>query len=145
MLTIVASLNSSERVSISQKDLKSSVNFVRRAGPPDLNASTGMASGPGAFPHDICLIALATSSSEGGMSRSGLIAAWGRHSIAASFKDDGWLRTPSKCSAHLSTILFLSMISFFSSALGMVELPDAGGSYMVLRESKKRFISCLLA
>ena len=60
------------RVSFSQKDLNSSVNFVRGAGPPDLNTSAGMASGPGAFPHDICLIALATSSSEGGMSSSGL-------------------------------------------------------------------------
>ena len=118
---------------------------MRRAGPPDLNTSSGMASGPGAFPHDISLIAMATSSSEGGMSSSGLIATWGRHSIAASLMDVGRFSTPLKCSAHLSTILFLSVISSFPSALSMVELPDVGGPYMVLRESKKRFISCLLA
>ena len=47
----MASLNSLGRVSLSQKDLKSSVNFVRRAGPPDLNTCAGMASGPGAFSH----------------------------------------------------------------------------------------------
>ena len=37
MWTIEASLNSWGRVSLSQKDLNCSVNFVRRAGPPDLN------------------------------------------------------------------------------------------------------------
>ena len=118
---------------------------MRRAGQPDLNTSAGMASGPGAFRHDICLIALATSSSEGGMSSSGLIATWGRHSIAASFMDDGRFSTPLKCSAHFSTILFLFVISSFPSALSMVELSDFGEPNMVLRESKKRFISCLLA
>ena len=79
------------------------------------------------------------------MLSSGLIATWGRHSIAALFMDDGRFSTPLKCSAHLSTILFLSVISSFPSTLSMVELPDVGGPYMVLRESKKRFISCLLA
>ena len=78
------------------------------------------------------------------MLSAGLIATWGRHSIAASFMDDDRFSTPLKCSAHLSTILFLSVISSFPSALSMVELPDVGGPYMVLRESKKRFISCLL-
>ena len=70
MWTTVVSLNSWGRVSLSQKDLKSSVHFVRRTGPPDLNTSAGMASGPGAFPHEICLIAMATSSSGGGEYRA---------------------------------------------------------------------------
>ena len=106
---------------------------MRRIGPPDLNTSARMASGPGAFPHDICLIALAASSSEGGMSRSGggvesLLHLWTTVS------------TPSKCSADLSTISFLSVISFVPSTLSMGELLDVSGPYMVSRESKKHFI-----
>ena len=50
-----------------------------------------------------------------------------------------------QCSAHLSMILFLSVTSFVPSMLSMGELPDVSGPYMVLRESKKCFISCLLA
>jgi len=43
--------------------------------------------------------------------------------------DDGWFSTPSKCSAHLFTILFLSVISFVPSMLSMGELPEVSGPY----------------
>ena len=59
--------------------------------------------------------------------------------------DDDRFSVPSKCSAHLSTISFLPVISFVPSTLSMGELPDVSGPYMDLRNSKKRSISCLLA
>ena len=58
-------------------------------GSPDLNTSAGMPSGPGAYSVDICLISLATSSSEGIMSRFGLTATWGKQWITSSFVNDG--------------------------------------------------------
>ena len=59
--------------------------------------------------------------------------------------DDGRFSSPSKCSDHLSTISFLSVISFVPSALSMGEVPDVSGPYRVLRESNEGFISCLSA
>ena len=56
--------------------------------------------------------------------------------------DDGRFSSPSKCPDHLSTISFLSVISFVPSALSMGEVPTAGGPYRILRGSNECFISC---
>ncbi len=55
--------------------------------------------------------------------------------MASSLMDDGRFRTPLKCSAHLSTILFLSVMSVAPSALSRGELPDVSGPNTHLRES----------
>ena len=110
---IVASLDSCARVSLSQNDWNSAASLLGREGPTELNTSAGMASNLGAFPVDICFIALATPSSVRVMSKSG-------HGVvvnASSLMDNVRLRTSLKCSAHLSTILSLLEMSVAPSAL----------------------------
>ena len=81
----------------------------------------------GDFPEDICLKALATSSADGGMSRSGLVATWGRRVIASSLMDDGRFSTLLKCSAHLSRIWPLSVSRAVPSALRRGDAEVDGG------------------
>ncbi len=83
--------------------------------------------GPGAFPLVICLIALLTSSLEGGISRYWFAASCGRRAMASSLIAAGRLSTMLKCSAHLSRICFLSEIRVEPSALSRGEDPEDCG------------------
>lgn len=65
------------------------MNFWVSIGPPDLYISAGMASAPGALPHESWLIALVTSSVVGGKSSSTLASTCESRFIAASFIEEG--------------------------------------------------------
>ena len=80
---------------------KRSVNFCSSVSPPCLYTSAGMASAPGAFPVESCLIAFLTSSTLGGLSRSVFVSTYGRRAIASALISADLLRTALKCSAHL--------------------------------------------
>ena len=67
---MVASLNACGSVSFFQCERNKSMSLLVSEIPPDLNISAGIASGPGALPVYICLMALATSSTDGSASRS---------------------------------------------------------------------------
>jgi len=82
-----------------------------------LSTLAGIASNPGAFPVNICLMAFNTSSVVGGESSSRFTGACGRHSVAESLIVERSLRTLSKCSAHLSRICFFS-VSRFAPMMG---------------------------
>ena len=76
------------------------VIFCSSVSLPCLYTSAGMASAPGAFP--VCLIALLTSSSLEGLSRSVFVSTCGRRAIASASIAAGMLRTALKCSATCS-------------------------------------------
>ena len=65
--------------------------------------------------------------------------------IASSLIDDGRLRTPSKCSAHLFKIVSLSVRRLVPSALRSGVVPELWGPYTVLSASKNFFMSFLSA
>ena len=75
--------------------------------------------GARSFSTGICLIALLTSSLEGGMPSSWLVASCGRRAIAFSLIAAGLFSMLSKCSAHLSRICFLSVSRVEPSALSI--------------------------
>ena len=75
----------------------------------------------------------------------GLHSTCGSVLIASSLIDDGRLRTPSKCSAHLFMIASLSVRRLVPSALRSRVAPELWGPYTVLSASKNFFISFLSA
>ena len=80
-----------------------------------------------------------------GASSSGLHSTCGSLLIASSLIDDGRLRTPSKCSAHLFKIASLSVRRLVRPALRSGMVPELWGPYIVLSASKNFFISFLSA
>ena len=89
--------------------------------------SAGIASDPGALPDDRSFIAFTISETVGNSSSSGLNSTYGSLLIASSLIDDGQLRTPSKCSAHLFKIASLSVRRLVPSALRSGVVPELWG------------------
>ena len=104
-------------------EMNSSVSFLVSAGPPSLNISAGIASRPAAFPQERALMAFFTSADVGRSSRELLISACGSLAMALSLIEDGRLRTLSECSAYLSLISSLSVISFDPSVVSRGDDP----------------------
>ena len=112
------------------------LSFSATGGPPALYISAGIASDPGALPDDKSFIAFTVSETVGSSSSSGLHSTCGSLLIASSLIDDGRLRTPSKCSAHLFKIASLSVRRIVPSALRSGVVPELWGPYTVFRASK---------
>ena len=89
-------------------------------------------------------IAFTVSETVGSSSSSGLHSTSGSLLIAPSLIDNGQLRTPSKCSAHLFKIASLSVRRLVPSALRSGVVPELWGPYIVL-SALKNFISFLSA
>ena len=86
-----------------------------------------MASAPGAFPVESCLIAFLTSSSLGGLSRSVFVSTCGMRAIASALISAGLLRTALKYSAHLFRMAGLSLVSVVPSTLSNGDVLDDCG------------------
>ena len=110
-----------------------------------MQISAGIASDPGALPDDRIFIALTVSETVGNSSSSGLRSTCSNLLIASSFIDDGRLRTPSKCSAHIFKIDSLLVRILVQSALRSGAVPELWGPYTVLSASNKFFMSFLFA
>ena len=82
-----------------------------------MKISAGIASDPGALPDDRSFIAFTASEMGGSSSSSGFHSTCGSLLIASALIDDGRLRTPLKCSAHLFKIAYLSVRRLVPSAL----------------------------
>ena len=82
-----------------------------------MQISPGIASEPVAVPDDRSFIAFTVSETVGSSSSSRLHSTYGSLLIASSLIDDGRLRTPSKCSAHLFKTAPLSVRRLVPSAL----------------------------
>ena len=76
-------------------------------------------------------IAFTVSETVGSSSSSGLHSTYGSLLIASSLIDEGRLRTPSKCSAHLFKIAYLSVRRLVPSALRSGVVPELWGPYIV--------------
>ena len=113
-----------------------SVSLSATGGLPALQIYAGIASDPGALPDDRGFIAFTVSETVGSSSSSGLHSTCGSLLIASSLIDDGRLRTPSKCSAHLYKIASLSVRRLVPSALRSGVVPELWGPYTVLSASK---------
>ena len=122
-----------------------SVNFSATGGPPALYISAGIASNPGALPDDRSFIAFTFSETVWSSSSSGLHSTCGSLLIVSSLIDDGRLRTPSKCSAHLFKKASVSVRRQVPSALRGGVVTELWGPYTVLSASKNIFMSFLSA
>ena len=103
--------------------------------------SAGIASDPEALPDDRSFIAFTVSEMVGSSSSSGLHSTCGSLLITLSLIDDGRLRTPSKCSAHLLKIASLSVRRLVPSALRSGVVPELWGPYIILSASKNFILS----
>ena len=103
---------------------KRSVNFCSSLSPPCLYTSAGMASAPGDFPVESCLIDffLARWSVE-----IRVFSTCGRRAIASALISAGLSRTALKCSTHLFRIAGLSVISVVPSTLNNGDVLDDCG------------------
>ena len=91
------------------------------------------------------LLLFSVSETLGNSSSSGLHSTSGSLLIASSLIDDGRFRTPSKCSAHLFKLAYLSVRILVPSALRSGVVPELWGQYIVLSASKNFFIFFLSA
>ena len=89
-------------------------------------------------------IAFTVSETVGSSSSRGLHSTCGSLLIASSLIDDGRLRTPSKCSAHLFKIASLSVRRLVPSALRSGVVPELWGPYTVLRASKNLILRVIM-
>ena len=96
-----------------------------------MQSSAGSASDPGALPDDKSFMAFIVSETVGSSSSSGLHSTCGSLLIASSLIDDGRLRSPSKCSAHLFKIAFLSVRKLVPSVLRSGVVPELWVPYIV--------------
>ena len=107
--------------------------------------SAGITYDLGALPDDQSFIAFTVSETIGSSSSTELHSTCGSLLIASPFIDDGRLRTPSKCSAHLFKTASLSVRRLVQSALRSGVVPELWGQYIVFSAAENFFIFFLSA